>query len=74
MITINELAVKFSDLATILDSIEVKGIKNVKLVDQAYELCVKTVSDLKETIEEIQNESLPQNLQKEGESIDGEYS
>lgn len=57
MITINELAVKFSDLAAILDSIEVKGIKNVKLVDQAYELCVKTVSDLKETIDAIQNKS-----------------
>lgn len=57
MITIDRLAQRFADVANILDSITVKGVVNAKLIAQAFDICSNTVSELKETINELQNES-----------------
>lgn len=57
MITIDRLAQRFADVANILDSITVKGVVNAKLIGQAFDICSNTVSELKETINELQNES-----------------
>jgi hypothetical protein len=53
-----ELAQKILNVQKLLESIEVKGYKNTSAVTMAYELCSEVLLALKETITELQNESI----------------
>ena len=53
-----ELAQKILNVQKLLESIEVKGYKNASAVTMAYELCSEVLLALKETITELQNESI----------------
>ena len=57
MITIVELVQNLLEIQNALDNIEIKGVKNASILTQTYDLCSHMVSDLKNTVEEIQNES-----------------
>lgn len=76
MITIDRLAQRFADIANLLDSITVKGVVNAKLITQAFDICSNTVSELKETLNELQNGSNALNSESSQEVGDnnGEFS
>lgn len=56
--TVIEIAEKLLCVQNLLDSIEVKGYTNISFVSKAYELCSEVLLALKETITELQNESI----------------
>lgn len=70
MITIDDVAQQFADIANLLDNMTIKGISNARLMCEAFDICSNTVTELKQSINELSKESNlndSNNLQKVGE-------
>lgn len=61
MINIADFAKKIINVCELLDAIEVKGVSNMTKIQSAYKECESILIDIKETMEEYQNEHKEQN-------------
>ncbi len=57
MITLNELTDEVIQIQRLIDSLEVRGGKNASILAVAYEHCDSLIHNLKDALQEIQNES-----------------
>lgn len=57
MITIDNVAQQFADIANLLDNMTIKGISNARLMCKAFDICSNTVTELKQSINELSKES-----------------
>ena len=70
MLSISELADKIIKVCQNIDSVEIRGIQNIKLLDEAYSLCTEVLYDIKATLENYQNENKAEEKPNEvGETI-----